>query len=64
MQKTEFISTKEIANLLNYSTTYTRRRIITSPNFPTPYKLPTGHKRWKKSEVLYFIEKYKQTKTP
>lgn len=57
-ERKEFLSIRDIAEILSFSYSYTRRKIIHLDKFPAPYILPTGAKRWRREQVINFLEDF------
>ena len=57
----KLLSIKDIADLVGYSLSHTKRYIITQPEFPKPIKLvPKGAPRWKHSDLLKYFDTRKE----
>lgn len=47
-----YLDAHGVADLLDFSYTYTRDVITKLPDFPAPLRLGDGHARWLRSDVL------------
>jgi prophage regulatory protein len=59
----ELWSVKEIAAWLKVTENHVRGRVITSPGFPSPIRLPSkggnlGQPRWKAAKVIKWADQY------
>ena len=56
----------DIAGYLNMSIRHVQDRIVNQPNFPRPIRIPTmqgrANPRWKKHEVIEWVESYQERK--